>query len=155
MTATTNYYNRSIDLSVFQGVKESGMVTVEQSLFNNGGEVCTGIQKLVQQWLVTFLTPEGTVKFHPEWGTSFLSKSTGFRNEFAAEASFYLCNSVACDQLRLTEDENTPNDERIKEVSLQGITVNETGFSLKVRITSQAGESAPLILPITINPLPL
>ncbi len=155
MTATTNYYNRSIDLSVFQGVKESGMVTVDQSLFNNGGEVCTGIQKLIQRWLVAFLTPEGTVKFHPERGTEFLSESVNFRNEMEAETEFYLCNSDACDQLREEEDSDMPDEERIDSVELKSVVVSATGFSLSVKLTSLAGESTPLILPITINPLQL
>ena len=155
MTVTTNYYNRSVDLSVFQGIKSSGMATVDQALFTNGGEVCTGIQKLIQRWLIAFLTPEGTVKFHPEWGTEFLAEAGNFKNEVEAETEFYLCNSDACDQLREEEDDNMSDDERIDSVELKSVIVSSTGFSLSVKINSLAGESSPLVLPITINPLQL
>lgn len=155
MSVTTNYHKRLIDLSVFHGVKAIGIATVDQSLFNQGGEVCTGIQKLIQRWLITFLTPKGSVKFHPEWGTPFLENATSFKNEMAAESSFYMCNSIACDQLKQNEDDSMPDEERIQGVSLISITVNTTGFNLKVRLVSRAGNTAPLILPITLNPLQL
>lgn len=155
MVTSTNYLNRSIDIAVFQGIKSSGVVTVDQSLFNNGGEVCTGIQKLIQRWLIAFLTPEGSVKFHPEWGTSFLSEAGNFKNEIDAATEFYMCNSDACDQLRDEDTEDLPEDEQLDSVSLDNITVTDDGFSLKVTLTSLAGDSAPLILPITINPLQL
>ena len=157
MTLSTNYYNRSIDLSIFQGIKSSGAVTVEQSLFNSGGEVCTGIQKLIQRWLIAFLTPKGTMKYHPEWGTDFLVNVGSLTNEVDAEIEFYMCNSDACDQLK-SEDENdgtVKEDEQLESVKLNGIVVSSTGFSLNIKLTSLAGESAPLILPITVNPLQL
>lgn len=155
MSTTTNYHNRLIDVSIFQGIKETGKVTVDQSLFNNGGAVCTGIQKLIQRWLVTFLTPIGETKFHPEWGTSFLEEASGFRTEIDAQISFYTCNANACAQLRDEEDTDMPYEERIDRVELDDISVGTTGFNLSVRLYSLNGESAPLILPITINPLQL
>ena len=155
MGTSTNYHNRLIDVSVFNGIRETGMATVSQSLFENGGSVCTGIQKLIQRWILTFLTPKGAVKFHPERGTTFLSDATGFKTEINAEASFYTCNSHARAQLKDEEDDSMPDEERIGNVELEGITVNATGFELRIRLTSRAGETAPLILPITINPLQL
>lgn len=155
MSTLTNYYNRSVDVSIFQGAKEIGVATVDQSLFNNGGAVCTGIQKLIQRWLLTFLTPLGAVKFHPERGTSFLTEASGFRTEIDAEVAFYTCNANACEQLIAEEDDNMPDDERINYVELQDITVGSTGFSLRVMLYSLSGENAPIILPITINPLQL
>ena len=155
MGTLTNYYNRSVDVSIFQGVKEVGVATVDQALFNNGGAVCTGIQKLIQRWLLTFLTPLGAVKFHPERGTTFLTEASGFRTEIDAEVAFYTCNANACEQLIAEEDEDMPDDERIDYVELQDITVGSTGFSLKVMLYSLSGDNAPIILPITVNPLQL
>ena len=155
MSTLTNYYNRSVDVSIFQGVKEVGVATVDQSLFNNGGAVCTGIQKLIQRWLLTFLTPLGAVKFHPERGTTFLTEASGFRTEIDAEVAFYTCNANACEQLIAEEDDNMPDDERINYVDLQDITVGNTGFSLRVMLYSLSGDNAPIILPITVNPLQL
>ena len=155
MGTLTNYYNRSVDVSIFQGAKEVGVATVDQSLFNNGGAVCTGIQKLIQRWLLTFLTPLGAVKFHPERGTTFLEEASGFRTEIEAEAAFYTCNANACEQLIEEEDDDMPDDERIDYVELQDITVGSTGFSLRVMLYSLSGENAPIILPITVNPLQL
>ena len=155
MSTSTNYYQRSIDLSIFQGIKENGIATVDQSLFNNGGEVCTGIQKLIQRWLIRFLTPLGAVKFHPEWGTDFLSEAPSFHSELDTEIAFYSAITDVSDQLSEEEDDNMSDDEKLEKVDLLGITVRDTGFVMKIKITSQAGESAPLILPITINPLQL
>lgn len=153
MSTTTNYYKRSIDLSVFQGIDEKRMVTVNQSLFNNGGEVCTGLQKLIQRWLITFLTPKGAVKFHPNWGTTYVSESTGFHSEIDAEIAFYSANADACEQMRREEDNNMELEERIEKVTLEDISIYDTGFSLHVTIVSRFGESAPLVLPINVNPI--
>lgn len=153
MSTTTNYYKRSIDLSVFQGIDEKRMVTVNQSLFNNGGEVCTGIQKLIQRWLITFLTPKGAVKFHPNWGTDYIAESAGFHSEIDAEIAFYSANADACEQMRREEDKNMELEECIEKVNLDSISVYDTGFSLHVTIVSRFGEAAPLVLPINVNPI--
>lgn len=155
MTVSTNYLNRSVDISIFQGIKSSGVATVNQSLFSNGGEVCTGIQKLIQRWLINFLMPEGSVKFHPEWGTSFLAEAGNFKNEIEAATEFYMCNSDACEHLREEETEEMSEDERIASVELNSIIITGDGFKLSVTLNSLAGTSAPLTLPITINPLQL
>lgn len=155
MSSSTNYYQRSIDVSVFQGIKENGIATVDQSLFNNGGEVCTGIQKLIQRWLIRFLTPMGSVKFHPDWGTEFLSEAPSFHSEIDTEIAFYNAISDVNDQLFEEETEDMSDDEKLERVDLLSITVQDTGFVMNIQITSQNGESAPLILPITINPLQL
>lgn len=155
MSTNTNYYQRSIDLSVFQGIKENGLATVNQTLFDNGGEVCTGIQKLIQRWLLKFLTPLGSVKFHPEWGTSFLSEAPSFHSEIDTQIAFYSAISDVSDQLIDEEDENMSEDEKLAKVDLLSITISDTGFVMKIKLTSQIGESAPLVLPITVNPLQL
>ena len=153
MSTNTNYYKRSIDLSVFQGIDEKRMVTVNQSLFGNGGEVCTGLQKLIQRWLITFLTPKGAVKFHPNWGTNYVSEAASFHSEIDAEIAFYSANADACEQMRREEDNNMELEERIEKVTLNGISVYDTGFSLSVTVVSRFGESSPLVLPINVNPI--
>lgn len=155
MASTTNYYNRSVDLCIFQGIKDSRPVTVNQALFDNGGYVCTGIQKLIQRWVIKFLTPFGSMKFHSDWGTSFLEEATSFHSEVDAALSFYSANMQACDQLRSEEDDSMLLEERIDDVKLNHITVNSTGFTLNVTITSKFGTSAPVVLPVSINPLQL
>lgn len=155
MASTTNYYNRSVDLCIFQGIKDSRPVIVNQTLFDNGGYVCTGIQKLIQRWVIKFLTPIGSMKFHPDWGTSFLENATGFHSEIDAELAFYSANMDACDQLRAEENDSMLLEEQIDNVKLNYITVNSTGFTLNITITSKFGSSAPLVLPVAINPLQL
>lgn len=155
MTETPNYYNRSIDLCIYQGIEPGKRVTVDQSLLNQGGSVCTGIQKLIQRWVLRFLTPIGSVKFHPEWGTSFLENAISFNSEIDAQLAFYSANADACSQLRAEETDDMDLDERIDEVTLNYITLTETGFSLGVTLTTLFGTTTPVVLPILINPLPL
>ena len=155
MASTTNYYNRSVDLCIFQGIKDSRPVTVNQALFDDGGYVCTGIQKLIQRWTVKFLTPLGSMKFHPDWGTNFLEEATHFHSEIDAELSFYSANVSACEQLRMEEDDSMLLEEQIDNVKLNYITVNSTGFTLNITLTSKFGSTAPVVLPVSINPLQL
>lgn len=155
MVTNANYANRSVDIAIYHGIKERGMVTVDQNLFDNGGEVCTGIQKLIQRWLLTFLTPLGTVHFHPERGTSFIAEAPYFHNEAEARSTFFLCNSDAMDQIKSEETDDMAKDERMDHVELISLIPEETGFQLSVKVYSQYGTASPVTLPITVNPLQL
>lgn len=150
----SNYNNKSIDLVAFHGVKPTGYAQLRQNLFlATAGEVCTGIQKLVQRWLCIFLTPTGSQTFSPTRGTRFMVDIFTAGTETQVHTIFQLANSDAISQLKAEETVNMPDDEMIKSVKLDSINLYLGRLSLYITIKSKAGAAAQIILPIDTNPL--
>lgn len=151
---TSNYNNKSVDVVAFHGVTPVGYSRLRQNLFlEASGEVCTGIQKLVQRWLCIFLTPIGSQTFNPNRGTRFMLDIFHVGSESAIFSTFYFANSDTIAQLKEEDFTGTPNDERIDSVKLTKISLYLDTLSLYIHITSKAGESADIILPIDTNPI--
>ena len=157
MSTAANYANRSIDLVFLQGVTLSGKKTLAQQIFNesNAGQVCTGIQKLIQRWILRLLTPAGTMKFNPTRGTTFMRDMLTAYNESDVDTVFRLANMDATRQMIQEETNSMPSDERLNHVELLDITFTDYSVIIKVRMYSQTGDSSPVVLPISLNPLPL
>lgn len=152
----SNYNNKSIDVVAFHGVQPVGYTQLRQNLFfGTSGEVCTGIQKLVQRWLCIFLTPAGSQTFSPNRGTRFMVDIFSAGTETKVQTIFQSANSDALSQLRAEETVNMPLDERIKSVKLDKMSLYLGNLSLYVTIKSAAGDTANIILPIDTNPLML
>lgn len=152
----SNYTNKSIDVVAFHGVKPVGYTQLRQNLFlGTAGEVCTGIQKLVQRWLCIFLTPMGSQTFSPNRGTKFMVDIFTAGTETQVHTIFQLSNADAIAQLKAEETVGMPEDEMIKSVKLDSMSLYLGRLSLYITIKSKAGESAGIILPIDTNPLML
>lgn len=152
----SNYTDRSVDLVAWHGVKPRGWATLSQKLFNQDGksEACTGIQRVVQRWIDIFLTPIGSVTFDKTKGTRFMLDVYTMCTENDVDDLFYICNANAMGQIRHNED-GLKEDEKIKTVSLDNIELFLGNLSIYVTITTMAGESTQIILPIDTNPMAL
>lgn len=158
MTASTDYTGRTIDLLIFQGVKASGKQPIETAFgLDDGGYICTGVQKVAQTWLSLFMTDLGTVLNKPTRGSSFFqSMRTGrIRVEDDVSAEF----ARAAEQVRRTMDLDAVEagdleaDERLDEALLLDFNLNREAASLylKIRIVTAAGDSRDIILPIPVT----
>jgi len=150
------YHGRTFDLLALRGAQPVRNVRLDQTLFgtDSGGDVCTGIQKLAQRWVLGFLTIRGTMKFLPALGTDFLRE--GRRGQFRTEADIVAAFGFAMvplgKQLRNEERADQPNDERYGGAELLRVTLTGDSMSLTVRISSLAGTSREVILPISVVP---
>lgn len=152
----SNYTNRTIDLVAFHGVKPVGYAQLKQNLFlDTAGEVCAGIQKLVQRWLCIFLTPLGSQTFDTDRGTRFMVDIFSAGTENDIYTIFQIANSDTIDQLKNEETTDMPLDEKIGSVTLNSIELYLGSVSLYITIASKGGTSVNVILPIDINPLML
>lgn len=151
----TQYSNRSVDIIAFSGAKPKGMHPLSQQLFskNDSGQVCTGIQKLAQRWLLCLLTPLGSVKFNPDRGTDFLDQFSYLRSELDLTAAFSFAAMSTVQQLREEDTPNTPPDEILANVTLEDLTIRDADVILTITITSKAGNSREIILPLASNPI--
>ena len=156
MTAAA-YLNRKFDILAFRGAREVGETALAQTLFDstNGGEVCTGVQKLAQRWDLEFLTIRGSMPFHmSRRGTAFLAAARRglLRTELDVQTQFNFAALEIQLNLREEDTEDTHPEERLATATLTGVMLSTTQLSLSVRITSQAGEQRVVILPIAVTP---
>jgi hypothetical protein len=158
MAVSTDYTGRTIDLLIFQGVKASGKQPIETAFgLDEGGYICTGVQKVAQTWLTLFMTEQGTVLNKPTRGSTFFTalRFGRIRVEDDVTAEF----TLAAEQVRQTMDLDAaaagdlPDDERLDEANLLDFTLDRmAGFLyLKVRILTIAGDSRDIILPVSVT----
>lgn len=145
--------SKTLDLFAFTGAKKTGQHQLVEALFTNGGSVCTGIQKLIQEWILLMLTPKGSLPFDTERGCDFLEEAFGARTEEDVRIAFVFANAEVIQQLRNMEDETQHDDERIASVTLDSINITGGNVSISVTLTSLAGDSRTVQLPITSNPV--
>lgn len=157
MTTALDYLNRKFDVLAFRGAEPRGEVQLNQSLFGAdvGGEVCTGAQKLAQRWALEFLTVRGSMGFHlANRGSEFLrwARQGRLRTEYDVQAYF----NFAAQQVRISllneETESMNPEERLRRATLLRIVLFGDSLELYVNITSLAGDTRQVILPIPLTP---
>lgn len=137
-----------MDLALLHGAAEKGETQVAWSLTCGGGGLCTGIQKLIQRFVMLLLTPKGSMKFMPDRGCTFPSAVGQSYSESQVSAAFRFAMADVAPQLKAEEDESMPDDERFRSAELLDITFFGTTLSIAVSLTSRAGSSHEVILPI-------
>lgn len=151
-----DYATRRYDLLAFEGVKLDKESQLNLLLFsdNNSGQICAGIQKLAQRWLLEFLTERGSMVGKPTRGCDFMrSVRTGrFQNQTDVFYAFAYAETIVRRNLRQEETEETPNDERIDSAAPISISFLPGYAQLRIQINSLAGDSREIILPVSTLP---
>jgi len=152
----SDYQNRVFDMTAFLGAKSSGDTLLTQALFtaDTPGAICTGVQKLAQRWLLTFMTKEASMTFQPTLGTDFMTQASyGFRTETDAITAFELAKLQAAQQLINEESDTWNNEDRYSVAELESVTLSTTSMFLRIKITSLAGTIREVILPVSTMPI--
>jgi len=149
------YVGRTVDLLAFQGQKPKGDVLLSQVLVqeNEGGEICTGVQKLTQRWLIEFFTATGSLLYLPARGCPFMVQllSGQLHTTLDVQQAFYLSLVQIKTNLQSEETVSTPADESYGSVTLNEVLVTGDTVQLTVGISSEAGDTAVKILPINVR----
>lgn len=156
MSTVADYANRTIDILAFRGQRTSGVAALVQSLIDpDSGEVCAGITKLCQRWLIKFLQPLGSMPFLPDRGCSFqtLANTGQFRTELDVINAFQFATLRITPQMLTEEVATLPDDERFQSAALGSLTLSPGSLQLSISITSQAGANRVILLPISIVPV--
>jgi hypothetical protein len=147
------YIGRTIDVLAFRGGVRYGDNLLTQSLADatNSGEICTGLQKLAQRFLIVLLTEKGSVKYFPDQGTNFMIALAQGRvhNETDMRAVFGLAMQELASQMLDDETDTDPDDERFSGAELRAILVQPGYVNLTIAIASR-DDAATIILPIPI-----
>lgn len=144
-----------MDLLAFQDEKVGQSALLTQILVKDGerGEITTGIQKLAQRWLVEFLTVRGSIRALPTRGARFIDdiRKGQIRTAVDAEQSFYLSVRQVATNLKREEEDGIPDDEAYLSAELESLAVNGDEIIAFVVLSSVAGSSAQVILPIPVK----
>ena len=153
MSTAVDYLNRQFDVLAFQGAQPRGDVQLRQSLFGttDGGEVCTGAQKLAQRWALEFLTIKGSMPyFMSTRGSDFLTwvRQGRLRTEFDVRAYFNFAAQQVKTNLLSEETVAMNTEDRFAQATLLQITLFNDSLALTISITSLAWMEGPLLLAI-------
>lgn len=147
-----DYQGRKFDLLALRGAKPAGKALLSQTLFgpDSAGELCVGIQKLAQRWVLEFLTEVGSMTFRKTRGCEFMrAVRTGrIRTENDVQTEFEFANLDIRRNLVNEEYAGMPDDERFDRAELPAFAILPGYLQLTVAIYSVAGDSRKIILPV-------
>lgn len=154
MAFTTNYAGRDVDLLIFQNTKPVGEQKLELG-FGTGGEITTGVQKMAQTFTLLLLTELGSIQYHPNLGTDFITnvRLQAFRDETDVRAGFGLAVAALLRTMALEATRaELPDDETLDTVELLDVQIdpNKGLINLKIRLTSLAGVDHDFFLPVPV-----
>lgn len=156
LTATVrDYVGRTVDYLAFDNARVTGDALLNQALIQPGqtGALITGIEKLVQRFLLELLTEQGSMEYQPNRGTFFMTALRYGMVQTSGElfAEFSTAELDVREKLRLEEDfVNDPADERYAEAVLLSASLSGDTATLSIRVSSVAGESRTVIYPLRI-----
>lgn len=151
-----DFANRKYDLLALQNANPAKETKLGLVLYDtdNSGRACVGIQKLAQRWALEFLTAKGSMPGLPDRGSSFmvLLNQNQLRTQLDVTQSFNASNLRLRVTLQEEEYDSMPDDERFEDAELVSVSILPGYLSLRVLITSRAGDARELILPVSTLP---
>jgi hypothetical protein len=151
---SSDYVNRSKDISILQypdaSIADAQIVFPE---FGTSARFCTGVQKLVQKYVIILLTNITSQPNFPDFGTNFLyTLKAGISPVDRVRASqiFVLASFAAVTALRKYQVANPaiPAEEKIVRADLTSLDLYGGYVGFSVNITTAAGENVPFIVPL-------
>ncbi len=150
--------DRQYDIRVFQRDQISSPALLRTGFFNasDEGVAITGAEKLRQRVQLKLLTARNSQRFAPANGCQFINDmKRGVWRTSADVVRSFAAAVVDIKRLLKAEDEaGTPDDERVKEILLDRVTVAEAGesVSLHLRVVSIAGETTADVASVNLLP---
>lgn len=150
---STDLTGRQVDILIAQGLNFVDRDTeVVELAFGDKEREIAGPQKLIQRWFISFLTKIGSVPTFPNYGTNFVRSIELGRIITDADVRIEFAEAAALVEDILGSDVTSrPDDERLDQAELVRFELSKTKLNLTVRIVSQAGEGATVILPIPLE----
>ncbi len=151
---STDLTGRQVDIFISQGanfVDEVAQDPVELA-FGDTERIVAGPQKLIQQWIIVFLTKRGSVQANPNFGTNFMRNMEQGRIVTDADVRFEFSDAAALVTDVLDEaNAAKPDDERLDITELIDFVLEATELRMRVNLVSLAGRGTTVILPIPLE----
>lgn len=156
MSTVADYVGRLNDYCVLRQTKAVGSSQeLEQALFTakDAGQICTGVHKLMQRFLLIFLLKSGSLQYDPNRGTTFMvdAERGYWRTVADVRSSFTTSKDLARRQMTAEVTTTDPNDEILDDVTLDAVTLGDGKVSLTMTLTSLAGSNYTFIAPISVS----
>jgi len=150
-----DYEGRTVDMQAWS-IASDNNVLVDAS---TSGTICTGIVKLAQRFMITFLNEPNSIKYD-YWGygidrgSSFMQalREGWLHTETDVFNQFAISELQVRSQLQAEEAESEdeiPLDEQYKQSVLTNVTLANSELTLEFTIESQS-DSVTIILPIPV-----
>lgn len=149
------YGGRTVDFLAFENMKSKGDTLLTQTLVLPGqtGALITGIEKLVQRFLLELLTEKGSLLYAQHRGTFFITKIRAGMVR-TSQALFSVFNSSELElrtNLKLEDNKLIePADERYKQSKLLAASLLGDVATLSIQVQSMAEENRIVIYPLRI-----
>lgn len=148
---------RTYDVSTFTGTPVGNAGAQAISLLDPSwpqGRCVTGVLKCMQRVLLELLTEAGSMIYQPDRGTGFMTAvRTG---QLGSDAAVFQQFNIAANQiLRTLGNDATaadPSDEVLADLNLDSVLFAPGQVALSFTLTTAAGTSASLLLPISAEP---
>jgi len=158
INSTYDYTGRKVDLEFLQTEAppaDSKALTMTMTAQGMHRRVA-GIQKLAQRYFLMFMTPKGSVKMAPSFGSDFMSAvQRGLLQSRTNVVQYFAFANMDVGQQLLAEDNLTvnaglPDDEKYSKSYLLDYSIDTSASILyiKVLIESRAGTNYVFIVPI-------
>ena len=156
MSTVLDYVGRLNDYNVFRQTKAPGTAQrLELALISStdSGQICTGIHKLMQRFLLILFLKKGSLTYDTNRGTTFmLDAERGYWNTVTAvRTSFATAKATARRQLKSEQKSTDPSDEILANVELNNVLLGDGNVSITMTLTSEAGSSYTFIAPINLT----
>jgi len=150
--SVAQYTGRTIDMQAWSSASANGVMVDADTT----GTICTGIVKLAQRFMITFLNEVGSIKYNyngndNDQGSRFLTaiRSGWIHTDADVFAEFALAELQVRSQLQAEETGAEPDDERYGYSTLRSVTIDADSLSLTINLYSKS-TSVQIILPIPI-----
>jgi hypothetical protein len=155
VSTSADYVGRSIDLLIFDDLTPNGEALLTQALVQDGGsgKVITGVQKLVQRFLLELLTDYESMPYDQDRGCLFLyeAKAGLWQTQLDVMGSFARAATRIARNLRAEEVATDPADERFGSVTLNSVSLSAGTAKVYFELQSLAGTSRVVIFPIAVG----
>ena len=155
-----DYAGRTVDLLLLKTMLDVPVVNkrVQLDVSDAVGEpmIVSGIEKMVQRFLVAFVNALGSTKFRPDHGTDIVpSAGTGLVYNMATlESATAEANMLAKRRIAIADSlEDTPDDEKLADSKVVGLEFSreKSRVKISIRLTSAAGDSYTYIIPVPVG----
>ena len=150
-----DYVNRTVDLLMLDDARADGDTRLTQTLVqtDQSGALITGIEMLVQRFLLELLTEQGSLQYLPTRGCSFMldARHGMWRTPGDVFASFSAAMLDVKNNLIGDESDSDPDDERFASATLDSVAINQDRVTMSISLSSVAGVSRQVVYPLRIT----
>lgn len=151
-----DYTGRQRDINIAFGIDPSDPQRQIVNLsFGSISTFCAGVQKLIQRYMILFLTAVGSQPQFPNFGTEFASTlySANLSSREDMLHTFNFANFSVLEVLKTyqSKNPNLPLDEQISTSILNNLEVVGDSLSVEIKLVTLAGDNVDFLIPLPLN----